>query len=99
MKKRSVVFVLIDGLADVSLQELEQNTPLEAACTPAMDAIARTILSFEPHSISDFSFLTLAFFYLGLDAGLTGLMDPVEPGYACGSDTAHMSILGYNPIV
>lgn len=31
--------------------------------------------------------------------GLSGLMDPVEPGYACGSDTAHMSILGYNPIV
>ncbi|KUF94469.1 Calmodulin [Phytophthora nicotianae] len=46
---------------------------LEAAHTPAMDAIAH--------------------------GGLTGLMDPVEPGYACGSDTAHMSILGYNPIV
>ncbi|KAI9908686.1 hypothetical protein PsorP6_003659 [Peronosclerospora sorghi] len=73
MKNRSVVFVLIDGLADVSLQELAQNTPLEAAHTPAMDAIAH--------------------------GGLTGLMDPVEPGYACGSDTAHMSILGYDPIV
>lgn len=24
-------------------------------------------------------------------------MDPVEPGFACGSDTAHLSILGYNP--
>ncbi|KAG7402164.1 hypothetical protein PHYBOEH_005727 [Phytophthora boehmeriae] len=73
MKKRSVMFVLIDGLADVSLQELDQQSPLEAAQTPAMDAIAC--------------------------GGLTGLMDPVEPGYACGSDTAHMSILGYNPIV
>ncbi|CAH0477071.1 unnamed protein product [Peronospora belbahrii] len=73
MKQRSVVFVLIDGLADVSLHELKQKTPLEAAPTPAMDAIAH--------------------------GGLTGLMDPVEPGYACGSDTAHMSILGYNPIV
>ncbi|OZJ05767.1 hypothetical protein BZG36_01326 [Bifiguratus adelaidae] len=29
--------------------------------------------------------------------GLSGLMDPVEPGLACGSDTAHMSILGYDP--
>ncbi|KAF4322984.1 hypothetical protein JM18_000290 [Phytophthora kernoviae] len=73
MKKRSVVFVLIDGLADVSLQELDQQSPLEAAQTPAMDAIA--------------------------NGGLTGLMDPVEPGYACGSDTAHMSIMGYNPII
>lgn len=30
-------------------------------------------------------------------AGFNGLMDPVEPGLACGSDTAHMSILGYEP--
>ncbi|KAI9264939.1 2,3-bisphosphoglycerate-independent phosphoglycerate mutase-domain-containing protein [Phascolomyces articulosus] len=29
--------------------------------------------------------------------GKNGLMDSVEPGLACGSDTAHMSILGYNP--
>lgn len=32
-------------------------------------------------------------------AGLNGLMDPVEPGLACGSDTAHMSIFGYDPRV
>lgn len=31
--------------------------------------------------------------------GLTGLLDPVAPGFACGSDTAHMSILGYDPVV
>lgn len=24
-------------------------------------------------------------------------MDPVEPGLACGSDTAHMNIFGYSP--
>lgn len=29
--------------------------------------------------------------------GANGLMDPVEPGLACGSDTAHMSIFGYDP--
>lgn len=29
--------------------------------------------------------------------GINGLMDPVEPGLACGSDTAHMNIFGYNP--
>jgi 2,3-diphosphopglycerate-independent phosphoglycerate mutase len=29
--------------------------------------------------------------------GLCGLMDPVAPGLACGSDTAHLSILGYDP--
>ncbi|KAI8647161.1 putative 2,3-bisphosphoglycerate-independent phosphoglycerate mutase [Parasitella parasitica] len=31
------------------------------------------------------------------ERGLNGLVDPVEPGLACGSDTAHMSILGYDP--
>lgn len=31
--------------------------------------------------------------------GLNGLMDPVAPGFACGSDTAHMSIFGYDPFM
>ncbi|KDO18547.1 hypothetical protein SPRG_16097, partial [Saprolegnia parasitica CBS 223.65] len=64
-----VLFVLIDGLADWSI-EMDKYlpgagvaTPLAAARTPAMDAIAA--------------------------GGLSGLMDPVEPGLACGSDTAH----------
>ncbi|OQR86503.1 2,3-bisphosphoglycerate-independent phosphoglycerate mutase [Achlya hypogyna] len=72
-----VVFVLIDGLADCAIDLSaygaghKPQTPLEAASTPAMDAIS--------------------------GAGLSGLMDPVEPGLACGSDTAHMSIFGYDP--
>ncbi|DAZ99203.1 TPA: hypothetical protein N0F65_008236 [Lagenidium giganteum] len=73
MPRRVVVFVLIDGLSDVTLSELDGKTTLQAAKTPAMDAVAA--------------------------GGLNGLMDPVAPGYACGSDTAHMSILGYNPII
>lgn len=32
-------------------------------------------------------------------AGVNGLMDPVEVGLGCGSDTAHLSLLGYNPRV
>ncbi|KAJ4780290.1 hypothetical protein LUZ62_019874 [Rhynchospora pubera] len=32
-------------------------------------------------------------------SGVNGLMDPVEPGLACGSDTAHLSLLGYDPRV
>lgn len=32
-------------------------------------------------------------------AGVNGLMDPVQPGLACGSDTAHLSLLGYDPTV
>lgn len=32
-------------------------------------------------------------------AGVNGLLDPVEVGLGCGSDTAHLSLLGYNPRV
>ncbi|CAI5493393.1 unnamed protein product [Closterium sp. Naga37s-1] len=66
-----VAFVLIDGIGDVAVPSLGGLTPLEAAHTPNLDAIAA--------------------------AGVNGLMDPVEPGLACGSDTAHLSLLGYNP--
>ncbi|ETV93187.1 hypothetical protein H310_12791 [Aphanomyces invadans] len=77
-KRHPVVFVLIDGIGDMSMDVSKYHsahatpgTTLQAAHTPAMDAIAR--------------------------AGLNGLLDPVEPGMACGSDTAHMSIFGYPP--
>lgn len=30
-------------------------------------------------------------------AGVSGLMDPVQAGLACGSDTAHMSMFGFDP--
>ncbi|CAK4505079.1 unnamed protein product [Aphanomyces euteiches] len=77
-KRHPVVFVLIDGIGDVSIdiskyrsKEAKSSTTLQAAQIPGMDAIA--------------------------SSGLNGLMDPVEPGMACGSDTAHMSIFGYPP--
>ena len=30
--------------------------------------------------------------------GICGLHDPVQAGLSCGSDTAHMSIFGNNPL-
>ena len=30
--------------------------------------------------------------------GICGLHDPVQAGLSCGSDTAHMSLFGYNPL-
>lgn len=30
--------------------------------------------------------------------GICGIHDPVQSGLACGSDTAHMSVFGYNPL-
>jgi 2,3-bisphosphoglycerate-independent phosphoglycerate mutase len=35
-----ILFILIDGLGDHSLPELQNKTPLEHAHTPNMDALA-----------------------------------------------------------
>ena len=71
MARARVVVLLIDGVGDVSVPSLGERTPLQAARTAALDALAA--------------------------AGVNGLMDPVAPGLACGSDTAHLSLLGYDP--
>ena len=38
--ERKLVFVLIDGIGDVSVRQLDGKTPLEAARIPYMDAVA-----------------------------------------------------------
>ena len=43
-KKKKVIFVLIDGLADVNISDLEHRTTLQVANVPTMDAIAGTPL-------------------------------------------------------
>lgn len=63
--------MIIDGMADRPLEELEYKTPLEAAETPNMDKMAQK--------------------------GICGIMDPIKPGIRAGSDTSHISILGYDP--
>ncbi len=39
-KKKKVLFVMIDGLADVQIPANNHQTPLEQAATPWMDAMA-----------------------------------------------------------
>lgn len=41
---------------------------------------------------------TLSKYFMSGQGGYYGLMDPVEPGLACGSDTAHLSLFGFNPL-
>lgn len=41
---------------------------------------------------------TLSKYFISAENGFYGLMDPVEPGIACGSDTAHLSIFGFDPL-
>jgi 2,3-bisphosphoglycerate-independent phosphoglycerate mutase len=63
--------MIIDGMADRPIEDLEYKTPLEAASTPNMNKLA--------------------------EMGINGIMDPIRPGIRAGSDTSHISILGYDP--
>ena len=65
------IILIMDGMGDRPLKELNNQTPLQAADTPNMDKMARE--------------------------GITGIMDSIAPGIIPGSDTAHLSILGYDP--
>ncbi|MDR2966854.1 MAG: 2,3-bisphosphoglycerate-independent phosphoglycerate mutase [Methanobacteriaceae archaeon] len=65
------IILIIDGLGDRPLKNLNNKTPLQVANTPNMDKMAKK--------------------------GINGLMDSIKPGIIPGSDTAHISILGYDP--
>ena len=104
---KGLAFVLIDGIGDISIPELGNRTPLEAAQCPNLDAIAGTASDpwTKKHPTPDspdmpcdpppqFAQQELC---APTAAGLNGQLDPVQPGLACGSDTAHLSIFGYDP--
>ena len=71
--KKIAVLVVMDGLGDRPLNELDGKTPLQAAKTPTFDRLARE--------------------------GQNGLMNVIGPGITPGSDTAHLALFGYDPIV
>jgi 2,3-bisphosphoglycerate-independent phosphoglycerate mutase len=64
------MLVVMDGLGDRPIRELGDLTPLEAARTPNLDALATR--------------------------GITGIMNAIGVGQRPGSDTSHLSILGYD---
>lgn len=65
------VVVLGDGMADEPIAAIGNQTPLEKAETPAMDAMAR---------VSEI-----------------GLLHTIPEGMKPGSDTANLSVMGYDP--
>jgi 2,3-bisphosphoglycerate-independent phosphoglycerate mutase len=68
---RKYIILLGDGMADYPLEALDGRTPLEAARTPNMDALATR--------------------------GILGLAKTVPDGMTPGSDTANLSVFGYDP--
>lgn len=93
MPQQKLLLLLIDGIGDVAVGKLDEKTPLQVAKTPWLDQLAGIWIMCYAQEISNSGDCLL----LPLASGVNGLMDSVEPGLACGSDTAHMSILGYNP--
>lgn len=65
------VVVLGDGMADWPLEMLKGGTPLSAARTPVMDALAKK--------------------------SEIGMVATIPEGMAPGSDTANLSVMGYDP--
>ncbi len=63
--------VVLDGGGDRPVPEFGEKTPLEAAYTPNLDALA--------------------------GMGINGLLHPIATGIRTGSDTAHLSLFGYDP--
>jgi 2,3-bisphosphoglycerate-independent phosphoglycerate mutase len=70
-KASKVLFLIADGFGDWPLDELNGQTPIEAAETPHLDELART--------------------------GILGRCKTIPQGMAPGSDTANMSLLGFDP--
>lgn len=65
------IVVLGDGMADESIPQLDNKTPLEYADTPAMDRLSK---------MSEI-----------------GLVHTIPEGMKPGSDTANLSVIGYDP--
>lgn len=63
--------ILGDGMADEPIESLDDRTPLEAAKTPVLDALAAE--------------------------SEIGLVHTIPEGMKPGSDTANLSVLGYDP--
>lgn len=64
------MIIILDGLGDLPIKELNNKTPLEAANTPNMDFLAKW--------------------------GETGIMYPIQKGWAPESDQAMISMLGFD---
>ena len=87
-----VVLLLIDGVGDVPCRAFA-NSSKSSKSSKSQNDKGRNTSSLTP--------LQAAAPLAALDAvasgGVLGLLDPVQPGKACGSDTAHLSLLGYDP--
>lgn len=70
--RKKLLFIILDGVADLPVKKLGGKTPLEAAKTPALDSIA--------------------------EKSRLGLMKVIDKNIPPETDTAVLSMFGYNPL-
>ena len=86
-----VVLLLIDGVGDVPCKAFAQGQQREGGSTKSSgSSISKSLTPLQAAA-------PLGALDAVASRGLLGLLDPVQPGKACGSDTAHLSLLGYDP--
>jgi 2,3-bisphosphoglycerate-independent phosphoglycerate mutase len=92
MVRARVVWVLIDGIGDVGLPCSGKQTPLQVRVP-----LSRELRKCGPQLTCSPQCVNMRCCDAVAAAGVSGLMDPVQAGLACGSDTAHMSMFGFDP--
>ncbi|EAN87268.1 2,3-bisphosphoglycerate-independent phosphoglycerate mutase, putative [Trypanosoma cruzi] len=94
LRPKPIVLFIIDGVGDATYSELGHRTPLEvvAGVPPRRfegEATAKSQCTADRYASSAMNLVT--------KNGVSGLMDVFESGVSCGSDTAHLALLGYPP--
>ncbi|RNE97207.1 putative 2,3-bisphosphoglycerate-independent phosphoglycerate mutase [Trypanosoma conorhini] len=94
LRPAPVVLFIIDGVGDATYAELGHRTPLEVVAGVPPRRLAGGAPAPPPR-------VTEQYASPGINVvarhGVSGLMDVVEAGVSCGSDTAHLALFGHPP--
>ena len=97
-----MVLVIIDGIGDVTYPVtafLNGAAPCGTETEIKMRMDEEGVGSKEVMTPLEYAATRCPALNLITQHGVSGLMDPYSAGAACGSDTAHMSMFGYDPAV
>lgn len=89
-----VVLLLIDGVGDVPCKAFanDRREGAKNSSSSSFGGSSGSVLLTPLQAAAPLEALDAV-----ASRGVLGLLDPVQPGKACGSDTAHLSLLGYDP--
>ncbi|KEG06696.1 putative 2,3-bisphosphoglycerate-independent phosphoglycerate mutase [Trypanosoma grayi] len=92
---KPIILFIIDGVGDATYAELGYRTPLEVVGGVPPRVLPGGERAVEAPCNID-AYVTPGINVVAQN-GVSGLMDVVEAGVSCGSDTAHLALFGYPP--